>query len=70
MIKINKQTLCTPLKHDNCKECIALCEHAGKDREFCYRGESCKKADDKFKAIKTSTLKEFVNKLKIEYDKT
>lgn len=31
------------LKHDNCKDCHSKCEHAGKDREFCYRGTSCKK---------------------------
>lgn len=33
----------SPLKHDNCKNCISECVHAGKDREFCYRGTSCKK---------------------------
>ncbi len=28
---------------DNCKNCIAQCEHAGKDREFvCRNGKSCK----------------------------
>lgn len=28
---------------DNCKDCIASCEHAGKDREFvCRDGKSCK----------------------------
>lgn len=28
---------------DNCKDCVAHCEHAGKDREFvCRNGKSCK----------------------------
>lgn len=31
-----------PLSYDNCKKCISNCEHAGKDRPFCYRGKSCK----------------------------
>lgn len=32
------------LKHDNCKDCIKNCEHAGTDREFvCSNGVSCKK---------------------------
>lgn len=32
-----------PLRYDNCKECVSRCEHAGKDREFVYRGDkSCK----------------------------
>ena len=31
------------LKYDNCKNCTANCEHAGKDREFvCPHGVSCK----------------------------
>lgn len=31
------------LRYDNCKECVSRCEHAGKDREFVYRGDkSCK----------------------------
>lgn len=32
-----------PLSYDNCRDCRSKCEHAGKDRPFCYRGESCKK---------------------------
>ena len=36
-----------PLKHDNCKDCIRSCEHAGKDREFCYKDVSCKKVEEK-----------------------
>lgn len=32
------------LKHDNCKDCIKNCEHAGTDREFvCSNRVSCKK---------------------------
>ena len=31
-----------PLSYDNCKGCKSQCEHAGKDRTFCYRGKSCK----------------------------
>lgn len=32
-----------PLRYDNCKECVSRCVHAGKDREFVYRGDkSCK----------------------------
>ena len=35
------------MKHDNCKNCIRECEHAGKDREFvCKNGISCKKTDE------------------------
>lgn len=35
------------MKHDNCKNCIRECEHAGKDREFvCKNGVSCKKTDE------------------------
>ena len=31
------------IKYDNCKNCVRLCEHAGKDREFvCPGGVSCK----------------------------
>ncbi len=31
------------VKHDNCKNCVSRCEHAGKDREFiCPGGKSCK----------------------------
>ena len=31
------------MKHDNCKNCVSHCEHAGKDREFvCPHGVSCK----------------------------
>lgn len=31
------------IKYDNCKNCVSLCEHAGKDREFvCPNGKSCK----------------------------
>ena len=31
------------MKYDNCKDCVAKCEHAGKDREFiCGNGVSCK----------------------------
>jgi len=30
-------------KYDNCKNCVSLCEYAGKDRKFvCPNGESCK----------------------------
>ena len=31
-----------PLSYDNCKKCASQCEHAGKDRTFCYRDLSCK----------------------------
>lgn len=42
-----------PLKYDNCKDCIRTCEHAGKDREFCYSKDvSCKKTADKFDNIR------------------
>ena len=31
------------MKYDNCKDCVARCVHAGKDREFiCGNGVSCK----------------------------
>ena len=31
------------MKYDNCKDCVARCVHAGKDREFiCRNGVSCK----------------------------
>ena len=31
------------IKYDNCKNCVSLCEYAGKDREFvCPGGVSCK----------------------------
>lgn len=31
------------MKHDNCKDCVSKCEHAGKDREFIVgNGVSCK----------------------------
>lgn len=33
----------SPVKYDNCRDCMSKCEHAGKDREFvCPGGESCK----------------------------
>lgn len=32
-----------PCRYDNCKDCVARCQHAGKDREFVYHGfKSCK----------------------------
>lgn len=32
-----------PLRYDNCNKCVSRCEHAGKDREFVYRGDKlCK----------------------------
>lgn len=32
-----------PYRYDNCKDCIARCPHAGKDRKFVYHGfKSCK----------------------------
>lgn len=35
------------IKYDNCKTCVARCEHAGKDREFvCPSGKSCKVTDN------------------------
>lgn len=35
------------IKYDNCKTCVARCEHAGKDREFvCPGGKSCKVTDN------------------------
>ena len=31
------------MKYDNCKDCVARCVHAGKDREIiCRNGVSCK----------------------------
>lgn len=36
-----------PLKYDNCKDCASMCEHAGKNREFVYRGESCKRVKNR-----------------------
>ena len=55
------------LKHDNCKDCHSKCEHAGKDREFCYRGESCKKGvmtnGDKIRSMSDDEL---ASKLKVE----
>lgn len=57
-----------PLKHDNCKDCIRNCEHAGKDREFCYKDVSCKKVGDRFVNIRKETAKEFAEKLKKKFD--
>lgn len=35
------------MKYDNCKNCVAHCEHAGKDREFiCRNGKTCKVTDN------------------------
>ena len=32
-----------PIRYDNCKDCVARCPHAGKDRKFLYHGfKSCK----------------------------
>lgn len=32
-----------PYRYDNCKDCVARCPHAGKDRKFVYHGfKSCK----------------------------
>lgn len=49
------------LKHDNCKDCVRNCEHAGKDREFVYtREKSCKRTGitkEGLNAIKTFTKK-------------
>ena len=48
-----------PLVKDNCKDCVANCEHAGKDREFiCIGGVSCKKIKQGFD----------INKVKISWD--
>lgn len=53
------------LKHDNCKDCHSKCEHAGKDREFCYRGESCKKGamtnGDKIRSMSDEELVVFLD---------
>ena len=51
------------LKHDNCKNCIRTCEHAGKDRDFCYRGESCKKTADEFGDIRKKAVEKFAETL-------
>ena len=64
-----------PLSYDNCKGCKSQCEHAGKDRTFCYRDKSCKvtvvtNADriramsDEELSLKSSTL--FVKACKCE----
>ena len=53
------------LKHDNCKDCHSKCEHAGKDREFCYRGTSCKKGvmtnGDKLRSMSDEELAVFLD---------
>lgn len=53
-----------PLKYDNCKNCRTKCVHAGKDREFCYRGESCKKTGitnaDRIRAMSDEELAKFL----------
>lgn len=59
-----------PLKYDNCKKCVSKCEHAGKDREFCYRGKSCKKTEkvltnaDRIRGMNDEELAEFLCKIR------
>lgn len=51
------------IKYDNCKDCKANCEHAGKNREFvCMNGVSCKVAYTQDEQKKTAT--EFINAIK------
>ena len=52
------------LKYDNCKNCVSQCEHAGKDREFCYRETSCKEVSNNAAAAKmfTAAIKEIAAK--------
>lgn len=56
------------MKYDNCKDCVARCVHAGKDREFiCGNGVSCKVTKkpiatnaDKIRAMSDEGLAEFL----------
>ena len=56
------------MKYDNCKDCVAKCEHAGKDREFiCGNGVSCKVTKkpvvtnaDKIRAMSDEELAEWL----------
>ena len=53
-----------PLSYDNCKKCVSKCEHAGKDRPFCYRDKSCKVTvatnADRIRAMSDEELAEFI----------
>lgn len=53
------------MRHDNCKNCIRGCEHAGTDREFCIPTgkESCKKVGTKQSAI----IKKFAERVKLAF---
>ena len=33
-------------QYDNCKDCVARCQHAGKNRKFVYSSFSCKIVND------------------------
>lgn len=58
MVTINE-----PIKYDNCKNCVARCEHAGKDREFvCMGGKSCKVTGEE------KTYSALIERLKLSYN--
>ena len=56
-----------PLSYDNCKGCKSKCEHAGKDRPFCYRDKSCKVTvvtnADRIRAMNDEELAEFIRSM-------
>ena len=60
------------MKHDNCKDCVSKCEHAGKDREFIVgNGVSCKVTKnpivtkaDRIRAMSDEELAEFLSDFK------
>ena len=57
------------MKYDNCKDCVARCVHAGKDREFiCRNGVSCKVTKkpiatnaDKIRAMSNEELAKYLS---------
>ena len=57
------------MKYDNCKDCVARCVHAGKDREFiCENGVSCKVTKkpiatnaDKIRAMSNEELAKYLS---------
>ena len=57
------------MKYDNCKDCVARCVHAGKDREFiCGNGVSCKVTKkpiatnaDKIRAMSNEELAKYLS---------
>ena len=52
------------IKYDNCKNCVRLCEHRGKDREFvCPNGISCKATYDPARQEKAA--RDFVQAIRV-----